>query len=203
MVTSQSKRRHMPKKKTVSRVVTKDQAVGGDILNAPQGDIVATLNMKRERFCSLYASDREFFGNGVEAYAEAYGFDLSNPAKYKAAQAGASRLLKDVKVLDRIDELLEVGGLNDQFVDKQLSFVITQHADMTSKMQGIREYNKLKGRIIEKRANFNFNPEPLLGGDSRKKAGTNKPQDLSRDDEDTPEGEVVSQRITTVPKQGN
>jgi hypothetical protein len=30
------------------------------------------LNPKQEQFCQLYASDREFFGNGVESYIEVY-----------------------------------------------------------------------------------------------------------------------------------
>jgi hypothetical protein len=50
--------------------------------------------------------------------------------------------LRNVKVSERINELLEQGGLNDHFVDKQLSFLIAQHADFKSKLGAIREYNK-------------------------------------------------------------
>lgn len=107
------------------------------------------LTTKQEMFAQLYASDREFFGNGVESYAEAYNIALTDPKQYKVAAAGASRLLANVGVLERINEIMELGTLNDEFVDKQLAFVITQNADFSAKIQGIREYNKLKRRITD------------------------------------------------------
>ena len=35
--------------------------------------------------------------------------------------------------------------------DKQIAFLITQHADFNSKIRAIQEYNKLKQRIIDKK----------------------------------------------------
>lgn len=105
------------------------------------------LNPKQERFCQLYVS-KEFFGNGTESYAEAYDIDLST--KYKSAQAAASRLLSNVIILDRINELLDDSGLNEQHVDKQHLFLINQNADLAQKMAAIREFNKVKGRITDK-----------------------------------------------------
>ena len=108
------------------------------------------LNPKQELFCQLYASEAEFFGNGVQAYIEAYDPETSKPNWYKSAQASASRLLSNVIICDRINHLLESKGLNDQNVDKQLLFLINQHADFKSKAAAIKEYNKLKARITEK-----------------------------------------------------
>lgn len=108
------------------------------------------LNPQQELFCQYYASDREFFGNGVTAYAEAYNISLTDKGKYKVAQAAASRLLSNVMILDRINEIFEARGLNDAFVDKQLELLITQNADFSAKTAAIREYNKLKQRIIDK-----------------------------------------------------
>lgn len=108
-----------------------------------------SLNLKQEEFCKLYASDREFFGNGAQAYIEVYEPDRTKPNWYKTACQSASRLLSNVKVCERINQLLEECGLNDQFVDKQLTFLITQHADFGNKMAAIREYNKLKARITD------------------------------------------------------
>lgn len=108
------------------------------------------LNLKQEEFCRLYATEKEFFGNGVETYLEVYDVDTSKPNWYKTACACASRLLSNAKVIDRISELLEEEGLNDVFVDKQLKFLLTQHADFKSKLGAIKEYNKLKQRITEK-----------------------------------------------------
>lgn len=108
------------------------------------------LNPKQELFCQLFASDREFYGNGVESYAEAYGYDLNDQRKYRTAGVNAYNLLKNPKILTRINELLEVGVLNDAFVDKELAFLITQSADLSTKRAAINDYNKLKQRILDK-----------------------------------------------------
>lgn len=107
-------------------------------------------NLKHELFCNLFATEREFFGNGTESYIEAYDIDLSKKGAYAAARACASRLLTKANVLERIDELLEVGVLNDQFVDKQIAFLIAQNAEFSTKLGAIKEYNALKNRITKK-----------------------------------------------------
>ncbi len=107
------------------------------------------LNLQQEKFCELFSSDREFFGNGVQSYIEAYDIDLSKKGAYDAARVNAHRLLTKANILKRIDELLELRGLNDTFVDKQLEIVITQNAEFPAKIAGIREYNKLKKRTVE------------------------------------------------------
>lgn len=106
-------------------------------------------NLQQEEFCQLYVS-KEFFGNGVETYLEVYDIDRTKPNWYKTACSAASRLLSNVKVAERINQLLDEAGLNNSHVDKQLLFLITQHADFTSKLGAIKEYNKLKARITEK-----------------------------------------------------
>lgn len=108
------------------------------------------LIARQEKFCRLYASEEEFFGNGVASYIEVYNPDTSKKNWYKVACSSASRLLSNEKVFRRINELLELGGLNDAFVDKQLNFLLNQHADFTNKLGAIREYNKLKQRIVNK-----------------------------------------------------
>lgn len=107
-----------------------------------------TLNPKQELFCKLFASDREFFGNGVMAYAEAYDIDLKK--HYNTAKVNASQLLTKTNILNRINEIFESRGLNDQFVDKQLEKLITQDADFKTKVSAIKEYNQLKKRISNK-----------------------------------------------------
>lgn len=104
------------------------------------------LNAKQEKFCKLYSSDKEFFCNGVQAYIEAY-----NPKKkgnwYNSAKASAFNLLTKTDILDRINELMELRGLNDTYVDKQLEKLITQDADFKTKLGAIKEYNELMKRI--------------------------------------------------------
>jgi len=107
------------------------------------------LNEKQEMFCKYFVS-KDFFGSGVEAYAEAYGLELSNQKDYNNAKTGAWRLLTNADILSRINEELDAAGLNDNFVDKQLLFAITQNADISSKVKAIGEYNKLRQRINDK-----------------------------------------------------
>jgi len=104
------------------------------------------VNDKQNLFCELYSSDREFFGNGTQAYIKAYNVDLSRQGAYKSAMASSSRLLSNGKILEHINSLLELRGLNDPFVDKQLELLVTQNADFKSKLGAIKEYNTLKKR---------------------------------------------------------
>lgn len=115
----------------------------------------AGLNLQQEGFCKLYtnseAIDREVFGNGVQCYLAVYGAEYlmkyKKPMSYEAALAMSSRLLTNVKVIDRINNLLEEGGFNDVNVDRQHLFLINQHSDLRTKMQAIKEYNSVKKRV--------------------------------------------------------
>jgi len=132
------------------------------------------LNERQEKFCKIFTSpDKELFGNGVQAYLEVYNIDTSKPNWYKTACAAASRLLSNAKVYNRIQQLLEEGGLNLGNVDKQLLFLINQYSDFKTKLGAIKEFNALKQRITEK-IEHSF-PEPLLNGKSN--ANTNNDSD--------------------------
>lgn len=120
---------------------------GGSAIRTKSGH---KLTPQQALFCELYASDREFFGNGVQSYIEAYDVDTSKPGWYATAKSGASENLTKPYILERIEEIFEAHGLNDQFVDKQLEKLICQDADFKSKLGAIQEYNKMKGRIINK-----------------------------------------------------
>lgn len=120
---------------------------GGSAIRTKSGH---KLTPQQALFCELYASDREFFGNGVQSYIEAYDVDTSKPGWYATAKSGASENLTKPYILERIEEIFEAHGLNDQFVDKQLEKLICQDADFKSKLGAIQEYNKMKGRIINR-----------------------------------------------------
>lgn len=115
-----------------------------------RGKAYDQLNPRQEKFARLYATDQEFFGDGVQSYLKVYDIDKSKKNWYLTACSAASQLLSNIKVCRRISELLTDQGLNNQHVDKQLLFVVTQFRDIPSKVQAIREYNKLKNRITEK-----------------------------------------------------
>ena len=112
--------------------------------------MVKKLNPRQEKFCRLYATTKEFFGNGVQAYIEAYNPNQSKRNWYKNAKAAAHENLTKPYLCDRINELLESEGFNNEFVDKQTLFLITQHADFNSKIRAIQEYNKLRKRVSDK-----------------------------------------------------
>ena len=115
------------------------------------------LSADHQKFCMIYATDYECFGNGVQAYMAVYPM-----CKPGAAAASASRLLKNVNILKRVDELLDL-YLTNQFVDKELAFVIHQKADLSSKVAAIREYNRLKDRVREgESGNKTFNLTEIL-----------------------------------------
>lgn len=123
------------------------------------------LNLQQEAFCKLYVQgDKETFGNGTMCYLDIYGAEYllkyKKPMKYQTAMVNASNLLRNTKIIARVNSLLETGGFTDQNVDKQHLFLINQHADFKSKLGAIREYNALKKRIEQKQGDtynqFNF-----------------------------------------------
>ena len=107
------------------------------------------LNERQKIFCDNFVS-KDFFANGTESYISAYNINVEKKGAYDAARANASALLKKENICKYINSLLDAAGLNDNFVDKQLLFLINQQMDFSSKIAAIREYNKLKSRIVEK-----------------------------------------------------
>lgn len=128
------------------------------------------LNARQEKFCQLYASREEYFCNGVKSYMEAYSTN-GKKVGYMAAKANAYKLLTNTDILNRIDELLELNGLNNSYVDKQLEKLITQDADFKAKLGAIKEYNELKKRILKKLEiapsdGFSINIKKVSDGDN-------------------------------------
>lgn len=137
----------MAKRKTAPKEA-KEPRITNLVLQTKSG---RKLTPQQALFCELYASDREFFGNGVQSYIEAYNVDTSKPGWYGTARSGAHENLTKPNILERIEEIFEAHGLNDTFVDKQLEKLICQDADFKTKLGAIQEYNKMKGRIIDRK----------------------------------------------------
>lgn len=105
------------------------------------------LSLKREAFCRFYTSQEiELFGNGKNSYVLAYGLDLTVKGSEQTARANASRLLAIDSVMARVNELLEMGGFNDENVEKQHLFLLNQHANLPVKQKAVDSYYKLKGK---------------------------------------------------------
>ena len=126
------------------------------------------LNNSQEQFCQNYVCSFSFRSNATLSYADAYEYDLdilsreeligpeksNSPLKsdyqrvYDNCSAHASRLLKNDKIKTRIIDLLNC-TLSNNIVDSELARLILQDDNLSTKLGGIREYNKLKGRIKE------------------------------------------------------
>jgi hypothetical protein len=116
--------------------------------NTPEGG----LTERQEEFCQLFATDREFFGNGTQSYIEAYDVSLGSPGAYDAARSSAADLLMNPNILSRISEIMEVVTFNDVAMDRQLAFWATQKAHPMAAVQAIKEYNRVKKRVDDKGA---------------------------------------------------
>lgn len=130
---------------------------------------VLDLTLQQEQFCKYYTQNSELFGNGVLSYALAYNHDLSNADKtreldekdneikgtsdydklYNQCAVGASRLLINDKIIAQIVKFLNE-QMTDEVIDARLSEIILHGRDEHS-INAIKEYNKLKQRIVEKR----------------------------------------------------
>jgi phage terminase small subunit len=108
---------------------------------------VSLLTKEQELFCQYYVT-QEFFANGTRSYIEAYGCE--DEKGYANAKSGATRLLSNAHICSRINDLLDLSGLSDEFVDKQMAFLITQNSDLTNKLNAMKMYNDLRGRIVKK-----------------------------------------------------
>ena len=126
------------------------------------------LRAKQELFCMYFSQDQQCFDNATKAYAAAYGYELDTLSRERktVTEGGkrkkekeseyaravnvcgveGKRLLRNPKIRLRCRELLNE-LLQDTIVDAQLSRIIMQDKRPEVKMQGIKEYNRLKKRI--------------------------------------------------------
>ena len=119
------------------------------------------LTQKQERFCKLFViGDKEFFGNGTQCYIQVYK-KKGKKISYQSANASASRMLLNVNIIKRVNELLKTEGFTDENVDKQHLFLINQYGDLKTKLGAIKEFNTLKKRIDSPTFNITL-PDILL-----------------------------------------
>lgn len=104
------------------------------------------LTPNQKKFCNLYGDPKsKFFGNATLAYLNSY------PKSSKSsARRSASELLTNPDILAEIDSWLDKDWLTDEYVDGQLCFLIRQSADLTAKLGAIKEYNRVKRKLVNK-----------------------------------------------------
>lgn len=124
------------------------------------------LTSRQERFCRNFTQNDYFYGNATLSYADAYEWDLDSYSKvkpktpegegkseyeiqYDNCSSLASRLRKNDKIQTRCLFLLN-DLLKDEKVDGELARLIMQDKDLSTKLNSIKEYNKLKQRIVDR-----------------------------------------------------
>jgi hypothetical protein len=141
---------------------------------------------KWELFAHLYSGQHnmKLFGNGTQCYSIAYGYtekieakrgeieDLlkTTPAGYtvkvetlnleirrmeRLCSVEATRLLVNPSIRARCDFLLS-SKISHEFSDRELQYTIAQRADLNSKVQAIKEYNRLHKRAADGRLDGEF-----------------------------------------------
>jgi len=118
------------------------------------------LTPKHELFCQLYSKDRDCFGNGTQAYLKTTKTLNEKAPTYKTARTMAYNLLTNRDIMARVRELVDI-YISNEVVDKELGSVILQSGDLGAKVQGIREYNKVKGRLAATKIKFVDDNEDL------------------------------------------
>jgi hypothetical protein len=125
-----------------------------------------TLNPKQEMFVRYYTG--ELFGNATMSYAMAYEMNLEQysrePQKddegnvieiseyqkhLMTCMVNGSRLLRVAKVAKKVNAILDK-KFNDTEVDREHSKLIFQNDDLHVKLGGIKEFNRVRGRVKEK-----------------------------------------------------
>ncbi len=134
-----------------------------------ENTIGETLTPKQEAFCRFYSQDSELFANGTLSYAKAYGYDLDSADKtrekdekgfeiqgtseydklHHTCRSNASRLLTNDDIIKRVRQLL-VAQMTEQTIDARLMAIVMKGEDKDA-IQAIKEFNKLKQRITEKK----------------------------------------------------
>lgn len=115
------------------------------------------LKPAEELFCQLYTCSGEFFNNATWCYIKAYDVDLplsiafsslNNRQKksYNVAKQSAYKLLTKIDIIAKCNEIMD-SRIDNEVVDRELSWTISQRKDLASKVAAVREYNSLKARI--------------------------------------------------------
>lgn len=116
------------------------------------------LPERQELFLRYYIQNSATRGNGAMSYNMAYGKGLENHEKgsdkynriHAVCRVEASKLLTRPNVNARRIQL-GTQMLRDEVVDFELSKVVTQDEERGHKLGAIREYNRMKGRVVEKK----------------------------------------------------
>lgn len=113
------------------------------------------LSSQQEKFCVNMVTAGRTFNDPVFSYLEAYRDEdldvdsiIKNSPEYTQYSSNAYRVLSNENVKKRLGMLLSVCGFDENIIDCELMQLI-QSSDPKVKLEAIREFNKLKGRIVD------------------------------------------------------
>ncbi len=107
------------------------------------------LNQKQELFCKYYANNSESFGNATLAYKLAYQKTSDGEKSENYYAMAGSRLMRNDKVLARINTLFLEQFNQDAISDIRLMEIIIKGKDSDA-INAIKHRNDLKQRISKK-----------------------------------------------------
>lgn len=105
------------------------------------------LQPQQVTFCIEYVNHTMHTGRGLQAAANAYGYDVTTTKGKTNAYACSNNNLKDIQCGMLIDILLSGMGMNDHAMDKRLFEIAMDRSDNKTAVLAIQEYNKVKNRI--------------------------------------------------------
>jgi len=115
------------------------------------------LTPQQDEFCRLYTSWNKLYrGNATQSYIKAYKLDVYDEETWKMLDKKQynvwgvlwGKLLKNIRIKKKIDKLLDE-WFSDKTIDNELSYVIKQNEELSSKVSAIKEANRLKARVRE------------------------------------------------------
>lgn len=111
--------------------------------------VISTVNWQWRKFSLNIMNGMQKYA----AYADAYGIEdvENNDRAYKVAAACSARLLKNASFIKYYRELLGEQGFNDDIADTRLLQALTSpDVPWQSVLKAIEQYNKLRGRIVDR-----------------------------------------------------
>ena len=125
-------------------------------LTPPDNEIVLKKpNEPQKLFCQYYifgiktGKKIKWRFNGTYCYGKAYDLKMTKKNILICA-VGSSRLLRDEKVKAYMQELLKEAGLTNEVADTVLLDLMKHPSSWKARRDGLKEYNKVKGRITRK-----------------------------------------------------
>lgn len=123
-------------------------------------EVGTSLNERQKLFCVLFLTDKWCFANATQSYAEAYNIRRDNKAGMRTARANGYKLLTNAHINRYLNKMLDA-QLEEAAVDREMAKIVLQNRDLHAKNGAIAEYNKVRGRILDKKQLLDADGKPI------------------------------------------